>query len=147
MIYRRRPWRKPFATSLETPPEPIFFLDRAVAKKTVEMLREQAIIFHRHDDLFPQNTLDTEWLPEVGRRGWFVITQDQRIRYNPLEKLALLGSGVGAFILVGKNMSGAGQADCLRLALPQMREFIRRTTRPFIVKIYADGRLQRLTVA
>lgn len=146
MICRRRPWRRLFGTSLETLPEPVFFLDRAVARKTIEMLQQQAVIFHRHDDFFPQNTLDTEWLPEIGRRGWFVITQDQRIRYNPLEKLALLGSGVGAFILVGKNLAGAAQADCLRLALPRMRDFIARTTRPFIVKVYADGRIQQLKI-
>lgn len=111
------------------------------------MLQTQQVSHVRHDDYFPQNTLDTDWLPEVGRRGWFVVTRDERIRYNPLEKLALLHSGVGAFIMVGKNMTGQLMADCLKKALPKMAEFIRENPRPFIAKIYADGRIHQLALS
>ncbi len=113
----------------------------------MEMLREQRVAFYRHDDLFAQNTPDTDWLPEIGKRQWFVVTQDQRIRYNPLEKMALLSSGIGAFIVVGKNLSGALQAACIRLAPPRMREAATHMPRPFIVKVYADGRLQPLVIS
>ena len=52
----------------------------------VAELQELVVPFVRHDDIFPQNTLDTVWLTAVGKAGWFVLTADQRIRYNPLEK-------------------------------------------------------------
>ena len=107
-------------------------------------LRQEA--FFRHDDCFPQNTPDTEWLPQVGERGWLVITLDLRIRYNPLEKLALTRSGVGAFIIVGKNLSGVLLAACIERALPKMKEFAQRHPRPFIAKVYADGRIQLLNL-
>ena len=130
------------------PPEPVFFLDRAMsARRVVEALQEAGAVFHRHDDSFPQNTLDTDWLPHVGQQGWFVITQDLRIRYNPLEKKALLENRVGAFILVGKNLSGAGMAECVRRALPKMTDLARQQPRPFIAKVYADGRVLLLAVS
>jgi PIN like domain len=39
-----------------------------------------------HDDHFPQDAPDELWLPEVGRRGWAVLTKDDRIRYLCLPK-------------------------------------------------------------
>lgn len=73
--------------SLDSPPEFTLFLDRgASVNLLISALQEQGVAFVRHDDLFPQNSPDTVWLTEVGRRGLFVLTLDQRIRYNPLEK-------------------------------------------------------------
>ena len=39
----------------------------------------------------------------AGSRGWIVLTKDERIRYRPNERRALLRSGVRAFILTGRN--------------------------------------------
>jgi len=41
-----------------------------------------------HIEHFEQNAPDTEWIPEVGRREWVLITKDQNIRRNPLERAA-----------------------------------------------------------
>lgn len=133
--------------SLEWPPELTLFLDRgASVKLLVAELTSANVNFVRHDDLFPQNTLDTVWLTEVGRRGWLVLTLDQNIRYNALEKQALLSSGVGSFVLIAKNFSGQRIADCIVKALPAMATFAQHTSRPFIAKIYADSRVQPLEV-
>jgi len=120
-------------------------VDRSVASRQVlaELAAAGAQLL-RHDDLFAQNTPDTEWLVEAGRQNWLVLTMDQRIRYNPLEQMALLNSGVGAFILVAKNLNGAATAACLVAALPAIRAFAARTARPFIAKVYADGRVVAL---
>ncbi len=42
----------------------------------------------------------------AGSRGWIVLTKDERIRYRPNERRALLRSGVRAFILTGRNLTG-----------------------------------------
>lgn len=44
-----------------------------------------------HDDHFAQNTTDVEWLAQVGKWGWVVISKDQNIRRNPLELAAIQG--------------------------------------------------------
>jgi len=45
-----------------------------------------------HDELFTQGTADVVWLREAGVREWVVITRDDRIRYNQLEKQAVLAA-------------------------------------------------------
>jgi hypothetical protein len=48
-----------------------------------------------HDDLFAQGTADVVWLREAGIRRWVVLMHDMRIRYNELEKRAVLGPVFG----------------------------------------------------
>ncbi|RSK35987.1 PIN-like domain-containing protein [Hymenobacter metallilatus] len=125
----------------------MFFLDRTVATRRVrEALRAQQVSFLAHPDEFQPDTPDTEWLPAITTRGGFVLTQERRIRYNPLEQQALLASGVGAFIVVAKDLSGAALAECLVRALPALRRFVRQHPRPFLAKVYVDGSVQRVTL-
>ncbi len=58
---------------------------------------KEAVIVH--DDVFPDDAPDVEWLSEVGKRGWVVLTKDARIRTNALERAALLDANVAAFML------------------------------------------------
>ena len=131
--------------SLDWPPELTLFLDRgASVNLLVAALRALSVPVVRHDDLFPQNTPDTIWLAHAGHEGWLILTLDQNISYNDLEKQALLRSGAGSFVLVAKNQNGQKITDCIVQALPAMRDFARRTALPFIAKIYADGRVLAL---
>ncbi|MCA8832584.1 hypothetical protein LF252_18295 [Hymenobacter sp. BT728] len=126
-------------------PDPLFFLDRTVATRRVqEALQSQGVSFLAHPHEFQPDTPDTEWLPAITARGGFVLTQERRIGFNPLEQQALLASGVGAFIIVAKDLTGAALADCLVRALPRMQRFARRQARPFLAKVYVDGSVQRL---
>ena len=60
---------------------PPFFIDRSLGRLTIaSALREQGAEVHTHDTHFAQVARDEEWLAEVGRRGWEVITKDTRIR-------------------------------------------------------------------
>jgi PIN like domain len=54
--------------------------------KIVAILGVDAV--HLHDE-FPPNTLDVTWIPEIGRRGWVVITADRGISKKPAERKAL----------------------------------------------------------
>jgi hypothetical protein len=58
-------------------PEPfIYFVDRSLGRGiVVETLRAAGQQVHAHDDHFAQNTPDTTWLTEVGRRGWGAADQ------------------------------------------------------------------------
>ena len=58
-----------------------FFTDRDLGHQFPELLSRAGIVVERHDDHFGPNTPDVTWLREVGQRGWFVLTHDQRIRY------------------------------------------------------------------
>ena len=54
--------------------------------KIVAILGVDAV--HLQDE-FPPNTLDVTWIPEIGRRGWAVITADRGISKKPAERKAL----------------------------------------------------------
>jgi PIN like domain len=92
-----------------------------------------------HDDHFPQDAPDELWLPEVGRRGWAVLTKDDRIRYRQAETTAASAAGVALFIFTGKGMRGTAIADALVQALPAMAELLEKRRRPFVAKVSRVG--------
>jgi hypothetical protein len=66
-----------------------FFLDHQIGRYQVaEALRSAGAVVEVHLDHFRGAAPDMEWIPEVGRRGWVLITKDQNIRRNPLERAA-----------------------------------------------------------
>jgi hypothetical protein len=68
-----------------------------------------------HDEVFAQGAPDEEWLPEVGRRGWVLLTKDDRIRSTTAQREILLAAGVRAFILSGANLPGPAMAQALAM--------------------------------
>ena len=82
-------------------PEPYrFFVDRALGGSVVPMgLRKAGLEVEVHDDHFAQNTPDQEWLPEIGKRRWVLLTKDMRIQTNAIERRTLLDNKVAAFML------------------------------------------------
>lgn len=118
----------------------IFFLDRNLGKRAVaEALRKTGVEVRIHDDYFPLDARDEQWLTEVGRKGWIVLTKDTRIRYRAFELAALLNAGVSAFVLTSGNLRGEEMADVFVRALPAIRRFVARYTPPFIATVTKSG--------
>jgi len=92
-----------------------------------------------HDDLFAQDARDLDWLPEVGKQGWAVLTKDSHIKHRLVERTALLESGVRAFVLVSGNLTGPEMATIFIKALPGINRFAAKHSAPFIAKIHRDG--------
>jgi PIN like domain len=95
-----------------------------------------------HKDHFESRSRDDVWLPEVGRRGWAVITKDERFRSRQIEIAALLKSRSPAFVLSSGNTTGIENASAILIAMPQMLKLIARQPPPFIAKISAAGTLK-----
>jgi hypothetical protein len=135
--------RRVRADPLETA---VFFIDRSAGKKIAAPLRDAGLSIELHDDHFAQDAPDEEWLTEVGRRKWYVITRDDRIRYRRIEIAAAYAARVGMFVIVSKHLTGPQSADIVLAAIGRMRAFIAKHRRPFIAKIYRNGRVERLDV-
>src|SRR6266511_4327650 len=90
------------------PLEPItFFIDRSLGHIAGQMLRDAGAKVEFHDDHFAQDATDADWLPEVGAKGWVVLTKDKRIRFRALEREALMAAKVGVFVLASsKGLTG-----------------------------------------
>lgn len=113
----------------------VYFTDRDLGKQFPGILRAAGVNVESHGDSFPHNAADEDWLREVGRRGWVVLTHDKRIRYKVNERAAVLDNGVAMFVLVGS----APHADLARSfvsLLPRVKAFLDSHPAPFIAKIY-----------
>ena len=98
-----------------------FFLDHQIGRYQVaEALRAAGAKVEVHLDHFPGNTPDIDWIPEVARRAWVLITKDQNIRRNPLERAAYESAKLRGFVATGKDMNAKELGDLLVRCLPGM---------------------------
>jgi predicted nuclease of predicted toxin-antitoxin system len=121
------------------------FLDRNLGKKIIaDALRQAGADVRVHDDYFSPTARDEEWLSEVGRRQWVVLTKDERICYREIERMALMNAGVRAFVLTAKNLQGSDMANIFVRALPAIQRFASMHTPPFIAKITRSRKVSML---
>jgi len=99
-----------------------------------------------HDDVFPQDTDDEVWLAEAGKRGWVVLMKDDRIRYRPGERTAVLKAGVPCFCLhPSKGVTADQMADAFITALPAMLAIVETSPRGGYIKgINRKGQVRHL---
>lgn len=88
---------------------------------------------------FREDAPDPEWLAEAGRRGWCVLTRDDRIRSRPNELAAVKQHAVGLFVLAGKNRTRCEIIQQLIRNWPQIKEHARNHSRPFVFKVPPKG--------
>jgi hypothetical protein len=100
-------------------------------------LRSVGLSVEIHKDHFNSTCPDHEWLAEVGRRGWIVLTKDKGFRTRQVEVAALMRSGTGTFVLTTANTTGAQNAKAIVAAIPSIKRFLRRFSKPFLAQITA----------
>ncbi len=101
-----------------------------------DALRAAGVEVRVHDELFPQGTEDVVWLRNAGAHRWIVITRDDRIRYNYLEKHAVLAARLRFFSITSASLTGAEAAALLLSALDRMSRLCREYSKyGFIAKI------------
>jgi predicted nuclease of predicted toxin-antitoxin system len=119
------------------------FLDRNLGKKIIaDALRQAGADVRVHDDHFSPNARDEEWLSEVGRRQWVVLTKDTRIRYREIERMALMNARVRAFVLTAKNLQGSEMANIFVRALPAIQRFATKHTPPSLRRLLEVGKFR-----
>jgi hypothetical protein len=133
--------RSAASSSRRKPPEAlVFFIDRSLGRKKVpEALRAAGVEIRVHDELFPQGTEDVVWLREAAVNGWIVITRDDRIRYNQLEKQAVIAARLRFFSITSSSLTGQEAAELVLSALDRMSRLCRQHSKlGFIAKISRD---------
>lgn len=97
---------------------------------------------HWHDQNFPQEALDDEWLPSVGAWGWTVIGQDYHYHKREHEAAALRDYSIGCFYLWGAE---AKRWDTMRLFAKAFDKIVfaeETTPRPFLYYVMRNAQLK-----
>ncbi len=126
---------------------PDLFLDRSLGRRQVPaMLREAGLRLHTLAEVYgvpaDEDVVDTAWLQMTGQRGWPVLMKDERIRYRPAERAALVAYGVQAFCLTGGNLRAAAMAEQYLAVLDELA-LACETPGPFLYAVSGGG-LRRL---
>jgi hypothetical protein len=123
---------------MNEPHETVYFTDRDLGHQFPAMLRAAGLRVERHDDHFDQLTPDSEWIAEIGRRGWVAVTRDKRIRYTPLALETLMTSGARLFVIVGRFTNEEAAETFVRQS-KKAENLLRKESKPFIAKIRRDA--------
>jgi hypothetical protein len=122
-----------------------FFLDHQIGRYIVaDALRAAGANVEAHLAHFSGDAPDLDWIPAVGKRGWVLITKDQNIHRNPLERAAYEAAKLRGFIVTGKDMGGRELADLLVRCLPGMTRRVAGRTGPLLFTIARGGTFTKL---
>lgn len=91
----------------------------------------------RHRDVLPKGALDTEWIPLIAQKGWFVFSHNKEISYVPEESELVMSEKLGLFVVRGQSKYEAHKiwADKVVGAKTQIANFVKKNYRPFIASV------------
>jgi hypothetical protein len=121
------------------------FFDRSVGvglPLALRQIRKLPFTVVYHQEYFSQDAFDDTWMPEVGKRDWFVIGQDYRYHTKPTELFAIKEYDIGCFYLWG---SEAPQWDALRIFARAYNEIMTVAVtipRPFLYVVNHTGQVR-----
>lgn len=141
MTRKRSRKRSGISSRLELPKLPPIYIDESLSQRFLpDALRAREVTVFVRADKFAAGVTDPEWLTEAGRQKWIVLTKDKAIKRRPNELMALLNSGVRAFVLAAGEMTGQEQAELFVRILPKIRSYVADLGKgPFIVRVTKTG--------
>lgn len=111
-------------------------MDRSLGRYVVaDALREAGARVEVHHDHFEDTAPDVDWLHEVGRRGWVVLTKDMAIRRRLMEREAIIGANVRAFFLTSGELRGEEMAAIFAKHLRRITSLVASHKPPFIAYV------------
>ncbi len=119
------------------PLEPlVYWVDRTFGRKIVpDAIRAAGRKVYHHDDEFPENAKDVEWLPYVASNGWIIITRDKGIWTTPFQRRAFYDAGARVFIVTATALRAEDEAKLIVSMLNRMEEIVAETTAPFMARV------------
>ena len=90
-----------------------------------------------------QGADDVDVLEFVGSNGYFLVGRDKNMQYNKAEIAAIRKYKVGAFILVGKNLSRWQIITAIIDNWEKIKKTAETSHRPFVYRIYRGGKMER----
>ncbi len=125
----------------------VLFLDENHCRNrhVISAIEHHGMRWESHLDHFApgtEDTEDTEWLPELGRRGWALLTTDARIRSNFLEREAVRTNRIRMSYFSRNNLAGMEMGVALLRAIPAMLKLVGTQAAPFTASISRSGEVK-----
>ena len=111
-----------------------------------EYLQPPEMEIEYHQEHFSIDAADDDWLPEVGRAGWFVIGQDHNYHNNSPELAAIMTYRIGAFYLWGAEAHRWETMRVLARAYERILHAAAVTDRPFVFRVQKSGGLTEVYI-
>lgn len=106
------------------------------------LLRAEGLRVHTLAEVYgtpaDEGIADVEWLTFAGSRGWPVLMKDERIRYRPAERAAVVAHRVQAFFLTSGNLRAATMASHYLAVMDQI-SVASHEPGPFLYAVSRDG--------
>jgi hypothetical protein len=122
-----------------------FLFDENISPVVVNALKELGKPVAYLTEILHRGADDLTIFTKLGELGWFLITQDKRIRRKKHELEAMRQARIGAFIFTGR---AERDVDSLMILILKHFEEIQKlagsTNRPFIFGISDRGSIARL---
>jgi hypothetical protein len=122
---------------------PDLFIDRSLGRiQLPTLLRAAGLRLRTLAEVYgvpaDEEITDVDWLTRSGSEGWPVLMKDERIRYRPAERAAVLAARVQAFCLVNGNLRAAAMAEIFLAAIDEIAAEC-RSPGPFLYAVSSKG--------
>jgi hypothetical protein len=122
-----------------------FLFDENISHFIVDALKALGKPVAYLTDILPRGTQDVTLFSKLGELGWFLVTQDKRIKRKKHELEALRQAGIGAFIFTGRAERDVDSMMVLLLRhFSEIQRLASETKRPFIFGVSDRGSFDRL---
>lgn len=116
-----------------------FFFDNNLSIHLAKGLSEFGEDVMHLRDQFDEDEADVVWLEYVGENRITLITKDDWIRRNPLEKQSIIKHKVGVFFLGGKKLSRCKIIQQVVRNWPRIKELAIKTRPPYAFRVPPSG--------
>jgi hypothetical protein len=122
-----------------------FLFDENISQLVVDALKALGKPVAYLTDILPRGTDDITLFSRLAELGWFLVTQDKKIKRKKHELEALRRAGLGAFIFTGRAERDIDSMMMLVLkSFNEIQKLATQTKRPFIFGISDRGSIDRL---
>ena len=130
--------------SEQSPPDPLptLFLDNDQGTKILpDILTRAGLSTKRLQDSFDRATPDHEWIPEVAKNGWVIVTSDKGIETDPQNREAVIESNAKIVMLDENNSRAVTWASAIIVSRESIRDAFKTCAEACIVSLRNTGSL------
>jgi predicted nuclease of predicted toxin-antitoxin system len=120
-------------------------LDENLSPKIATALKALGREVIHVNEILPRGTSDEEIFSKLAELGWYLLTQDIKIKRHKHQREAMIQAGIGALIFTGRADKSLEEMTIKILQhLDEIESLANNTRRPFVFGISDRGKIERL---